>query len=106
MSLALYYAVFPDVGTAERICRQLIEEKRLACANLLPAHQAIYPWKGQVESSTEIPAILKGDSSRHADLETRYLELHPYEVPCLIRLSVDGVNAEYGHWVRELLILS
>lgn len=103
MKLAIYYAVFPDHSTAETIARTLIAEKLIACANIFAPHTAIYPWQDKVETSKEVPAFLKSDGDLHAKLESRYLELHPYEVPCLIRLQVDGANPDYSAWLAAVL---
>ncbi|MBX3018955.1 MAG: divalent-cation tolerance protein CutA [Bdellovibrionaceae bacterium] len=103
MSLAVYYAVFPDGPTAENICRQLVEEKLIGCANIFAPHTAIYPWDGKIETSKEVPAFLKTESDLHQRLEARYLALHPYEVPCLLRLQVDAINPGYADWLRSLL---
>lgn len=103
LGVALYYAVFPDAATAESIARTLIDEKLLACANVLAPHTAIYPWQGKVETSREVPALLKGEARLHDRLEARYRELHPYEVPCLIRLQIGGINADYAAWLRDVL---
>jgi periplasmic divalent cation tolerance protein len=98
------FTTFPDQDTARRIVRTLVEERLIACGNLVPGVESIYRWKGKVESSGEVFAVLKTEQGRYGALETRLKELHPYEVPECIMLRVrDGLPA-YLKWVIESLI--
>src|SRR6188474_2712718 len=55
----LVFSTFPDVATARRIGRQLVEEHCAACANVLPAVESIYWWEGKVESANETLVLFK-----------------------------------------------
>lgn len=97
--ISLFYVTFPDAEIAESICRRLIEEKLIACANIQSPQLAIYPWKGKIESATEIGAWLKSKTSLRQMLESRLSEFHPFETPCLIEIRAASVNAEYQQWL-------
>ena len=97
----LVFSTFPDVATARRISRQLVEEHCAACANILPQVESIYWWEGKVESGNETLVLFKTTAGRYAALETTLRQLHPYEVPEIIALSVDRGLPEYLRWVSE-----
>ena len=86
----LVFSTFPDVATARRIGRQLVEERCAACANLL----------APVESSAnETLVLFKTSADRYNALETTLRQLHPYEVPEIISFRVEQGLPEYLHWV-------
>ena len=100
---AIVFTTFPDQETARRIVRTLVEERLIACGNLVPGVESIYRWKGAIETSSEIFAVLKTERSRYVLLEKRLRELHPYDVPeCVIIRITDGLP-DYLHWITESL---
>ena len=77
--------------------RTLVEERLAACVNLLPAMESVYRWEGQVERDTERQVIIKTTRDRVAALWDRIRELHPYETPEFVVLSIaDGSEAYLG----------
>jgi periplasmic divalent cation tolerance protein len=97
--ILLAISTFPDAETANRIAKTLVEEKFAACANVIPAVQSIYRWKGKVETAGEVMVFFKTTQDRVAAFEERLRSLHPYEVPELICFNVDGGSPDYLRWV-------
>lgn len=96
--------VFITTGSEEEasnIGRTLVEEKLVACANIVPRIRSIYWWKGEVCDNQEYLLMMKTRSSLLASLEERVLELHSYEVPEIISLPVTGGLGDYLSWVLE-----
>ena len=92
---------FPDVETARRIVTTLVEERLAACGNLVPGVDSIYRWQGTVETAKEVLVLLKTEKSRYEALESRVKELHPYEVPECLALSVAAGSLPYLRWLKE-----
>jgi periplasmic divalent cation tolerance protein len=101
MTVISVYAVFADVEEAERIGRQVVEERLAACINILPSVRSIYRWNGAVEQSDEAAAILKTAEDRAEALITRIAGLHSYDVPCIVSSPVDKVLGSYADWVAD-----
>ena len=97
----LVLSTFPDVATARRIGRQLVEEKCAACANILPPVESIYWWEKKVETANETLVLFKTSAVRYAALENTLRQLHPYEVPEIIALPVERGLPDYLRWVSE-----
>jgi len=97
--LFLALTTAPDVPTAERLARTLVEERLIACANLVPGVSSIFRWKGEVSAEAEVLLVMKTQRNRVPALKQRLPQLHPYEVPELIALPVTEVLEAYGAWV-------
>jgi len=101
MTVLSVYCVFADAAEAERIGRQVVEERLAACINFLAPCRSFYWWDGKVEDAAEVPAILKTSAEAADRLVTRLAELHSYEVPCITVQPVDCLLASYGDWVEN-----
>lgn len=94
----------PDAETGRGIAQALVRERLAACVNLVPGLHSIYRWEGAVEEGEETLLVIKTRQDRCDALEKRVLELHPYDVPEVLVLSVAGGNRAYLDWVaRESL---
>ncbi len=89
----------PNDAEAARIARTLVEERLVACVNLLPSIRSIYRWEGAVEEATEILMILKSARERVDEVRDRLIELHPYDEPEFLALDVIEGSKSYLNWV-------
>jgi periplasmic divalent cation tolerance protein len=95
------FSTFPDRETAQKIARELVENAIVGCANLVPAVESIYFWKEKVEASPEVLAIFKMTAARYSEFESLLRELHPYDVPEIVRLNIAEGNPDYLRWIGE-----
>lgn len=91
----------PDLEVAERLVSALVEERIIACGNIIPALISIYRWQGAVERSAEVMIIVKTTVAEVSRLVERVPELHPYEVPEVLVLPVEAGYGPYLDWVGE-----
>lgn len=84
---------------AEAIARALLDERLVACANLLPGCRSVYLWQGAVEDADETLILFKTTRNRYRAFEERLRALHPYELPEIVALSPDAVLPAYAAWV-------
>jgi periplasmic divalent cation tolerance protein len=81
--------------------RTLVEDRLAACVNLLPPMESVYRWEGQVEQETERQVIIKTSRDRVIALWDRIRELHPYETPEFVVLSIQDGSDAYLRWIGE-----
>ena len=90
----------PDVETAARLARALIEERLVACVNVVPGVRSIYRWEGKLQEDAEVLLVMKTRSDRCTALAARVRDLHPYDLPEVIELAAEGGSLPYLEWVR------
>jgi periplasmic divalent cation tolerance protein len=91
----------PDLETAEGLVNSLVEERIIACGNIVPSLISIYRWQGAVERSGEVLIIVKTTAAEVPRLLARVPELHPYEVPEVLVIPVEAGYTPYLSWVVE-----
>lgn len=99
--LVLALSTAPDAETAARIGRALVDERLIACANLVPGLTSIYRWQGEVQQEGEVLLLMKTRRSLVRRLKERLPQLHPYQVPELVVTEVTDGLEPYCRWVRD-----
>ena len=89
----------PDVASAERLARQIIEARAAACVNRLAVSSSIYRWKDNIEITTEVPLLIKTTRAAYPRLENLIREAHPYELPEIIAVPVTAGFPAYLDWI-------
>lgn len=92
---------FAGEDAAGAAVRTLVEERLAACGTILPGARSIYRWKDGIEDASETLVLLKTTEAGSAALEARLRELHPYEVPEILKFDPASVTPAYGRWVQD-----
>lgn len=98
-SIRFVYATVPTREEGLALARQLVQERLVACGNVLGPMTSVYEWKGTLEQSEEFVLLLKTQAELAPRVLQRVAELHSYECPCVAELPVEGVHAPFAHWV-------
>jgi periplasmic divalent cation tolerance protein len=91
----------PDEKIAGQLAHALVEERLVACVNVLPAVRSIYAWKGEICNEGELLCLLKTRRALFDAVRERVLDLHPYEVPEVIALPLVEGSATYLQWLYD-----
>ena len=97
----MVYCTCPDHEAAVGLANTLIDEALAGCINIVPGLTSIYHWKGKRESGTEELLLIKTSKEKYLALETRICELHPYELPEIIAVSMETGLPGYLAWLDE-----
>jgi len=95
----LIYMTTESEAVAERIGRALVGERLAACINIVAGMRSMYWWDGAVHQSDEAILIAKTQRSLVNQLIERVRELHTYDCPCIVSLSIDGGNPAFLNWI-------
>lgn len=86
---------------AERIARELVGRRLAACVNLVPGLVSVYRWQGRVEREPEHLLVIKTRAERFEALREAIVAMHPYQVPEVIALPIEGGHAPYLEWLDK-----
>jgi periplasmic divalent cation tolerance protein len=81
--------------------RTLVEERLAACGHVIAPIRSVYRWEGAVNDETEARVALHTRRSLVPAVVQRTQELHPYDIPCVIALSLKGGNPDYLRWIVD-----
>jgi periplasmic divalent cation tolerance protein len=99
--VVLVLTTVPVGDRGEAIARALVDERLAACVNVLGPMTSFYRWHGAVERDVERQLIIKTTRGRVAALQTRLVELHPYDLPEFVVLPLSEGGQAYLDWVRN-----
>jgi periplasmic divalent cation tolerance protein len=96
--VAVVLMTAPDEEVAAKIANTLLDERLIACANLMPGVRSLYTWEGKRCDEREVLVVMKTAADFEA-LRARVCALHPYSVPEVIQLAVGNGHGPYLDWV-------
>lgn len=91
----------PDQGSAQRVAKLLIESRAAACVNILAECASVYRWQGKIQSSSEVPLLIKTTHAAYPRLEAVIRAHHPYELPEIIAVPLCSGLPSYLQWVAQ-----
>jgi periplasmic divalent cation tolerance protein len=86
---------------ARRIARALVESRMAACVNIIPKIESIYRWEGKVEEAQEYQLLIKTTAEGFSAVRDAIQQLHSYDVPECIAISVEEGSSSYLKWIED-----
>ncbi|GGE04227.1 divalent-cation tolerance protein CutA [Tsuneonella deserti] len=99
---ALIWCPFPDEDSAVRAANQLLDEKLIACANLIGTVRSLYQWNDERGDARETGALFKTDAALLEKAVARLEQIHPYEAPAILGWRCDAAAPATAQWLAEL----
>ena len=99
-----YISIFvtsPSKREAKRIVFKLLEERLIACGNIISGVESYFWWKKEIDCASEYLIIAKSVKPHFKNIEKRIKELHSYEVPEIIAIPILSGSKEYLQWIAE-----
>jgi periplasmic divalent cation tolerance protein len=84
---------------AHKIAELLVNERKAACANIVPAVESFFWWEGETESTRESLLLVKTKTSLFPEIVELVKRTHSYEVPEIIALPVIAGSEDYLKWL-------
>lgn len=90
----------PDVETARRIGRLVVDRRLAACANIIGGVMSVYRWMGEIAEDEEVLVELKSREEFVESLFTAIVSLHPYQQPAIEVIALDGAGRGVAAWIK------
>lgn len=87
---------------AENIAKSLVEDKLVACVNIIPQIKSIYWWEEKICNDEEVMLISKTKQSLFTAVMDRVKALHSYEVPEIISFPISEGSPDYLKWIEKV----
>jgi periplasmic divalent cation tolerance protein len=88
---------------ATKIVQCLLEERLIACANIIGPVSSFFWWKDKIDEATEFLVLMKSHDRLFDKLSKRVKEIHSYEVPEILALSILKGLPSYLSWLEANL---
>ncbi|MDR1242585.1 MAG: divalent-cation tolerance protein CutA [Deltaproteobacteria bacterium] len=99
MEPVLIYVTAANRAEAEKIARVLLEERLIACSNLVDHVQSCFWWQENLDRASEVLCIFKSLRKNFSAINKRIKELHSYETPCVVALPIIDGNPDFLEWI-------
>ena len=99
--ISIIYSTTGSVEEARKIARILVEEKHVACVNIIPKIESIYRWQGKIEEDNECILLAKTTEKNVDKTIQRIKELHSYDVPDIVSFPITKGLKDYLDWVKD-----
>jgi len=99
--VSIIYSTTSDSEEARKIGRILVEEKLVACANILPKIESIYRWQGNIKEDNECVLLAKTTDKNIDKTIQKIKELHSYDVPDIVTIPITHGFKKYLNWIED-----
>ena len=89
---------------AEKIVQHVLNDKLIACANIVGPVTSIFRWSGNFERAEEYLVLMKSRKDLFERLVEAVKTTHGYEVPEILALPIVEGSADYLEWLRSCLV--
>jgi periplasmic divalent cation tolerance protein len=100
MKLIIVLMTASSKKEAEKITHKLLEERLIACANIVDTVSSLFWWKQKIEQENETLVVMKSSEKMFKQLTQRIQELHSYEVPEILALPIVAGSQSYLDWMK------
>lgn len=94
----------PNKPEAEKIVNHLLDDKLIACANIIGPVTSIFHWSGNTDRAEEYLLLMKSKETLFSRLTEAVKRLHSYSVPEILALPIADGSTTYLEWLQSCLV--
>lgn len=102
MEAVVIFITTSTIDEARKIGNALLEERLIACVNIIPQVESIFFWQEKVCNEKEALMIIKTRRTLIDDVIKRVKAIHSYAVPEIIALPIISGSEDYLKWVGDV----
>ena len=96
---ALVWCPLPDLNSARAAIATLLDERLIACANIIAGTESHFIWNGARASNTETGVVFQTTAALLPIVIERLGQLHPYDTPAIIGWRCDAAHPATLEWL-------
>jgi periplasmic divalent cation tolerance protein len=101
MEYYIFFVTVPNIQEGKKIANFLVENRLVACVNIVQNVLSIYRWKGNIEREEELLLIIK-TTKKNCDLVIQKVrEIHSYSNPECVAFKIEKGSKDYLDWISE-----
>lgn len=85
---------------AKTLIKKLLDQRLIACANMIKNMTSIYTWEGEICEDEEFKIILKTKDIHFESIRGFLQENSQYEIPEISKVKIDEANPAYLDWLN------
>ena len=87
-----------SIKEARSIAKLLVEEKLCACVQIDQV-RSIYDWNDEITEELESRLTIKTIAENYEIIESRLLEVHPYDLPEIVSVPTVFCYGPFANWI-------
>lgn len=91
----------PSQEVALTLADALLDARAAACVNILPGLLSLYRWQGETCRDQEVLLLVKTTRELAEEVKIVVENLHPYDEPELLFVTVEMGSESYLDWVSQ-----
>ena len=88
---------------AEKIARNLLNQRLIVCANMVGPVSSLFWWKEKISRENEFLVLMKTSADLFEKLATTIKQMHSYEIPEIIAVPITKGEQTYLEWLSGSL---
>lgn len=100
---SLIYITTSGLSESKKIAKILLQDRLVACVNIIPQIESLYLWKGEMEEDSESLLIAKTRQDLVDKVIQKAQEIHSYDIPCILQIQVKKGSMDYLEWMETEL---
>lgn len=101
MEYIVIYCTVPNKKEGVEIARALLEQKIVACVNIIDKVESVFSWDGKIMEEKEALMIIKTKQEFFTRINHTIQKLHSYNVPEVIALPIVEADETYLKWIEH-----
>jgi periplasmic divalent cation tolerance protein len=88
---------------ANLLAEELVHRRLASCVNIVSGIRSVYRWQGKMCHDSEWLLLVKTMDSEYEAIEAAVRELHSYELPEILALTIRRGEKRFLRWIAESL---
>ena len=102
MKPCMIYITTKDEEEAKKIGGALLEEKLVACVNIINGMKSMYWWKDSIEIDDETILLAKTREALVKNIIEKVKSVHSYDCPCIVSIPLWKGNQDFYDWIEKV----